>query len=60
MIDFLFVGIRLRVRLAYAFCNHIRVALLMASELAIVTLHASRVLEKFSTQGAAHDVVELL
>ena len=32
----------------------------MACVLAILTLHAGRVLEEFTTEGTSHDAVELL
>lgn len=60
MIDLLFIGIGLVIRFADAFGDHTPSALLVAGVFAVRTLHASRVLDKVSTQGAAHDVVELL
>ena len=46
MIDFLFLRIRFGVGFAYALCNDFRVAFLMTSILAVLTLHTSGVLEK--------------
>lgn len=60
MVDPLFIGVGLVVRLADTFCDHLSVTLLVASVLAVCALHACGVLEEISTQGTAHDVVELL
>lgn len=60
VIEFLFVWIRLGIRFANTFGNHLWIALLMASVFAIFALHASRVFQEVAAKGAAHDVVELL
>lgn len=41
-------------------CHHFLVTLPVASVLAIGTLHSRRVLEQFTAERTAHDVVELL
>jgi phosphatidylglycerophosphatase A len=60
MVDLGFIWIRLRVGLRDTLGHHLRVAFLVASVLAVGTLHASSVLQEFATEGAPHDVVELL
>lgn len=60
MIQLLFFGICLCVRLADTLGDDTFVTLLVASVLAILTLHACRILEEVSTQSAPHDVIELL
>jgi hypothetical protein len=40
--------------------NDLRIALFVTSVVAIRTLHAGSVFEELATEGAAHDVVELL
>ena len=60
MIQFLFIGVGLRIRLAntlgYDFC----VALFVTRIFAIFTLHTRRILEEVPTKSTTHDVVELL
>ena len=60
MVQLLLVWVCLRVGLAYALGNHFSVTLLVARIFAILTLHASRVLEELAAESATHDVVELL
>lgn len=60
MIDLFFIRIRFGVGLADTFGDYFGVALLVACEFAVLALHASRILQKISAQGAAHYVVELL
>ena len=60
MIQLLFFRIRLCVGLAYTLGDDTSVTLLMASVLAILTLHACRIFEEVSTQSAPHNVIELL
>jgi hypothetical protein len=60
MIDFLFVGVGFVIGLANTLCDDLWIALAVAGVLAILTLHASSVCEKFTTEGTAHDVVKLL
>ena len=60
MVDLLLIRIRFSIRLADTFGHDLWIALLMASILAIFTLHASGILEKISAQSTTHDVVELL
>lgn len=60
MVDLLFIGIRLSIRFADAFRDDALVALRVARILAVVALHAGRILEEFATQRAAHDVVKLM
>ena len=60
VVDLLLVGVGLVVRLADTLGHDLGVALAMASVFAIRTLHARGVLEEFSTERTAHDVVELL
>lgn len=60
VVDLLLVRIGLGVGLADALRDDARVALGVAGVLAVLALHAGRVREELSAQGAAHDVVELL
>jgi phosphatidylglycerophosphatase A len=60
VVDLGLVRVGLVVGLRDAFGDDFPVATLVACKLAVSTLHASRVLEQFSAEGAAHDVVELL
>lgn len=60
MIDLLLVWVGFVVGLADTLGNDFRVALFVASVLAVGTLHTRGILEKFSTQRTTHDVVELL
>lgn len=60
VIELFFIGVGFGVGLADTFCDNFGVALLMARVFAVLALHAGRVFEEVSTQGAAHDVVELL
>lgn len=60
VVDLLLVGIGFVVGLADTFGDNLRVALLVACILAVGTLHTRSILEKFSAQRTAHDVVELL
>jgi hypothetical protein len=54
------VGIGLGVGLGDALCDNFGVAFLVAGVVAVGALHASSILEEFTTEGAAHDIVELL
>ena len=60
MVEFGFVWIRFCIGLGDTFSHHFSITLLVAGVLAIRALHACSILEKFSTKGATHDVVELL
>ena len=60
MIDLLLVWIRFCIGFAYTLGNDAGIAFRMASVLAILALHSSRVFEKVATEGATHNVVELL
>lgn len=60
VVDLLFVRVRLRVRLADTLCDDALVAFRVASVLAVLALHPSRVFEEIAAQGAAHNVVELV
>jgi len=60
MVQLLFLRIGLCVRLAYTLGDHTFVTLLVASVLAILTLHACRIFEEVSTQSAPHNVIKLL
>lgn len=60
MIDLLLIWICLRVRLAYTLCDDFGVAFSVTCVFAVCALHASRVLEELSAEGATHDVIELL
>lgn len=60
MVDLLLVRVRLGIALADAFRDHTRIALGMASVLAVLTLHTGRIFEEVSAKGTTHDVVELV
>lgn len=60
VVDLLLVRIRLSIAFTDALRNDTRVAFRMASVLAILALHARRVLEEIPAQRAAHYVVELM
>lgn len=60
VVDLLFVGVGFVVGLADTLGDNLRVALFVTCVLAVGTLHTRSILEKFSTQRTAHDVVELL
>jgi len=60
VVDLLLVRIRLGVALRDALRNNTRVALRVTCVLTILTLHTRRILEKFSAESTAHDVVELV
>lgn len=60
MVDLLFVGVGLVVGLADTLGDNLRVAFAVAGVFAIRALHARSILEEFSAQRTAHDVVELL
>ena len=60
MVQFRLVWICLCVRLCDTLGHHLGVTLLVASVLAIRTLHAGSVLEEFATKCTTHNVVELL
>lgn len=60
MVDLLLVRIGLSVTLADTLRNHTGITLCMTSVLAILTLHACRVLEEISAKRTTHDVVELV
>jgi hypothetical protein len=60
VVDLLFVGVGFVVGLANTLGDNLRVALFVTCVLAVGTLHTRSILEKFSTQRTAHDVVELL
>lgn len=60
MVDFLLVRIGLVVGFADTLGDNLRVTLAVAGVLAIRTLHAGSILEEFSTQCTAHNVVKLL
>ena len=60
MIDLLLVWIRLVICFADTLGNDLRVTLAVTRILAVGTLHTRSILEKFSAQRTAHDVVELL
>ena len=60
VVDLLFVRIGLSVALADTFCDHAGIALGVASVLAVLALHACRVLEEIPAKCAAHNVVELV
>ena len=59
VVDLLLVGVGLGVGLGNTLGDDARVALGMAEVLAILALHAGRVLEEISAEGTAHYVVEL-
>jgi hypothetical protein len=60
MINFGLIWIGFGIRLSDTFCDDLPVALLVACKLAIGALHTSSILEQFTTQRAAHNVVKLL
>lgn len=60
VVDLFFVGIGLIVCFADTLGDNLRVALLVASVLAVGALHTGSVLEEVAAEGATHDVVELL
>lgn len=60
VVDLFLVGVGLVVRFADTLGHDLGVALAMASVFTIRTLHARGVLEEFSTERTAHNVVELL
>ena len=60
VIDFGLVRIRLVIGLRDALGNDFPIATFVTRKLAVRTLHASRILKQFSTESAAHNVVELL
>ena len=60
MIDFLLVRICFRVRFTDTFGDDFGIALLVTGVFAVLALHSGRILQKLSTQRAAHDIVELL
>ena len=60
VVNLLLVRIRLGVALADALGHNARITLGVASVLAILALHAGRVLEEIAAEGAAHDVVKLV
>lgn len=60
VVDFLLVRIGLVVGFADTLGDNLRVTLAVASVLAIRTLHTGSILEEFSTQCTAHNVVKLL
>ena len=60
VIDLLLVRVGLVIGLADTLGDDLGVTLAMTGVLAIRTLHACGILEEFSTQRTAHDVVELL
>lgn len=60
VIDLLFVRISFSITLTDTFGDNARVAFSVASVLAVLALHACRILEEVSAKGAAHDVVELV
>ena len=60
MVQFLFLGVGLRVRLRYAFRDNLRVALFVASVFAIRTLKSGGIFQKVSTECTSHNIVELL
>jgi phosphatidylglycerophosphatase A len=60
VVDLGLVRIGLVIGLSDALGDDLPVATFVAGKLAVGALHASRILEQFCTEGAAHDVVELL
>ncbi len=60
MVDLLLVRIRLGIALANALGDDTRITLCVASVLAVLALHAGRVLEEVAAKGASHNVVELV
>lgn len=59
VIDLFLLGVSLSIRLADTLGDDAGVALRVACILAVLALHARRVLEEVTTERAAHDVVEL-
>lgn len=59
MVDLFLLGVGLGIRLADTLGNNTRVALRVASVLAVLALHTSGVLEEVTTESTTHDVVEL-
>lgn len=60
VIDLLLVWIRFCIGFAYTLGNDAGIAFRMASVLAILALHTSRIFEKVPTQCTTHNIVELL
>jgi phosphatidylglycerophosphatase A len=60
VVDLLLVRIRLSIALADTLGDNSRITLGVASVLAVLALHASRVLEELPTERTTHDVVELV
>ena len=60
MIELLLVRVGLCIRFTDTFRDDLGVAFFMARVLAILALHAGGILQKFSTKGTTHDIVELL
>ena len=60
MVDLLLVRVGFVVGLANTLGHNLGVALLVAGVFAVGTLHTRSILEEFSAQRTAHDVVELL
>lgn len=60
VIDLFFVRIGFGVALADTLGDDARIALVVASILAVFALHASRIFEEISAKRTAHDVVELV
>ena len=60
MVEFSFVRVRLGVRLCDTLGDHLGVALLVTSVVAVCTLHTSRILQEIAAQSTTHDVVKLL
>jgi hypothetical protein len=60
MVEFGLIWIGLGVRLRDTLGDHLWVTLLVASVIAVRTLHAGSVLEELTTESATHDVIELL
>lgn len=59
VVDLFFLGVGLCVRLADALGDNVSVTFRVACVLAVLALHAGRVLKEVGTEGATHDVVEL-
>lgn len=60
MVKFRFVWISLCVGLSDTFCYDLSITFLVASVLAIRTLHSCSVFKELSTKCATHNVVKLL
>lgn len=60
VVDLLLVGVGLIVGFADTLGNNLGVTLAVTGVLAIRTLHACSILEEFSAQRTAHDIIELL